>query len=391
MVITQRKGIGVVKEEGRGQWGKLGALFLGGLRHDVAGLRGKAGALELDGSVFDAKLLGGELLDGGEQAFAFVEMHVGNAGVKAEGVMAAAERPEMNIVDLLDAFDSEDGAGHLFDAQLRRTAFEKNVRGLTKNAEAGPEDQQADGEAEKRVDPLRAGQANEDRAANDGDIREGVAEIVNQDAAEIEVAAATDKSERDSAVDSQRGDGGPDHPAFDHFDRRAKTHDGFVAEPERKQDEDESIGEGSESAGAVIAVRFFAVGRALSPAHGQIRNPERGNIGKIMDGVVQQGDAVAENAADDFRDDQAERRGHGPPENRGAKRWMRMARVVVAMIMAMLVAIVVVMRTGIVRVATHAFILRVQGVESRPGEGLVGTLTRPLREYIDAPAKPLRP
>jgi len=63
----------------------------------------------------------------------------------------------------------------------------------------------------------------------------------------------------------------------------------------------------------------------------------------------------------------------------------------VSVVMAMTMAVVVVMRTMIVGVATHAFILRVREIEIRHSEGLVGSLTRLLREYIDAPAKPLRP
>ena len=36
--------------------------------------------------------------------FALVKMHVWDAGVEAKGVVAAAEGPEVNVVDFLDAF-----------------------------------------------------------------------------------------------------------------------------------------------------------------------------------------------------------------------------------------------------------------------------------------------
>ena len=102
--------------------------------------------------------------------FAFVKMHVWNAGMEAKRVVVAAERPDVNVVDFLDAVDGENGAGDVFDAQLARAAFEKDVRGFAQDADAGPQDEQADGETEKRVDPMGAGDVNDDRANDDGNI-----------------------------------------------------------------------------------------------------------------------------------------------------------------------------------------------------------------------------
>ena len=58
----------------------------------------------------------GQLFDRDEQAFAFVQMHVGDAGVEAEGIVPATEGPEVNVVDFLDAFDSEEGTSNGFNA-----------------------------------------------------------------------------------------------------------------------------------------------------------------------------------------------------------------------------------------------------------------------------------
>src|SRR3989442_1323133 len=56
-------------------------LFLGGGGHDVAGLGGEAGAFELDGDVVDGEGVVEFLADGGEDGFAFVHAHIGDAGV----------------------------------------------------------------------------------------------------------------------------------------------------------------------------------------------------------------------------------------------------------------------------------------------------------------------
>ena len=65
-------------------------LFFGGFGHDVAGFGGQASAFELHGGVFDVKLFCGDLTDGFHQTLAFVHVHVGNACVEAESIVAAA-------------------------------------------------------------------------------------------------------------------------------------------------------------------------------------------------------------------------------------------------------------------------------------------------------------
>ncbi len=57
-------------------------FFFEGFGHDVAGLGGEAGALELDGGVFNAEICGGFGLDGLQDAFAFVHVHVWKTGVQ---------------------------------------------------------------------------------------------------------------------------------------------------------------------------------------------------------------------------------------------------------------------------------------------------------------------
>src|SRR6267154_3710787 len=139
-------------------------LFLGGGGHDVAGLGGKAGAFELDGDVVDGERVVEFLADGGEDGFTFVHVHVGDAGVAAHGVVVAAEGPDVNVVNFVDAGDGEDGTSNLFHLQVLRTAFEQDVGGVTQNADAGPQNKEADGEAEDRVNPTEAGVMNGDGA-----------------------------------------------------------------------------------------------------------------------------------------------------------------------------------------------------------------------------------
>ena len=160
--------------------------------------------------------------------FALVKVHVWDARVKAKGVVAAAEGPEVNVVDFLHAFDGEDGAGDFLQAEFTRAAFEKDVRRFAQDADAGPQHKQSNGETEERIDPARAGNVNDHSADDDGDVRESITEIVDQDAAQIEIAAAADERESDAAVYGEGGNGSPDHPALNDGDGGAETLDGFI-------------------------------------------------------------------------------------------------------------------------------------------------------------------
>ena len=105
----------------------------------------------------DVEVLGGFFLDGGEDALAFVQVHVGDAGVQAQSVVISAEGPDVDVVNFVDTLDGEHGAGHVFNAAVAGAALQEYVGGFAEDADAGPEDQDADGEAEKRVDPMKSG------------------------------------------------------------------------------------------------------------------------------------------------------------------------------------------------------------------------------------------
>ena len=122
-----------------------GALFCGG-GHDIAGGGGEAGAFELDGGVADVEVGGALGLDRGEDALAFVHVHVGDAGVEAERVVVIAEGPDVYVVNFQDAVDREDGASYIFHGAIRGAAFEQDVCGVAQDTDAGPQDEQADGE-----------------------------------------------------------------------------------------------------------------------------------------------------------------------------------------------------------------------------------------------------
>ena len=177
------------------------------------------------------------------------------------------------------------------------------MRRFAQDADAGPQDQRTNPQAEEGIDPVRTGFANDDCADDDRDVGKAVAEIVNQDAPKIEVAARANERQGDAAVHRQSCHGGPHHPFFHDLHGRAQALDGFITEPERKQNQYKGVGKGGQRAGAMIAVSLLAVGGALGPAHRQIGDAESGNIGKVVDGIVEQRDAAAKNATENFSND----------------------------------------------------------------------------------------
>ncbi len=82
---------------------------------------GKAGAFELNGDVINGEAVVEFLADGDENKFAFVHVHIGNARVATERVVIAAERPDVDVVNFLDARNGENGAGDFFHLQILRT------------------------------------------------------------------------------------------------------------------------------------------------------------------------------------------------------------------------------------------------------------------------------
>jgi hypothetical protein len=85
----------------------------------------------------------------------------------------------------------------------------------------------------------------------------------------------------------------------------------------------------------MIAVGFFAVSGTLGVTHREIGDADRGDVGEIVDSVVQEGNAAAQDAAEDLCDYQTESGGHSPAKNGRSERRVGMACVVMTVVMRM--------------------------------------------------------
>ena len=81
--------------------------------------------------------------------------------VSGERREAAADRPDVQVVDLDNIRDGEHRLGDLVGRHLAWGDLEQDPRRLPQQDRAGPEDQTCNGEARKRIEPVPAGDENE--------------------------------------------------------------------------------------------------------------------------------------------------------------------------------------------------------------------------------------
>ena len=90
----------------------------------------------------------------------------------------------------------------------------------------------------------------------------------------------------------------------------AEAFERLIEKAERNQNQQDGVGECGQNAGALVAVSAFVVGRTRGPVQGNPGNQQRGNVGKIVEGVADQGDGMAQIAAQKLGDNQQQGRGH---------------------------------------------------------------------------------
>ncbi len=150
-----------------------------------------------------------------------------------------------------------------------------------------------------------------ERADENRDVRQGIAQIVQPHGANVQVAPSAMDRDRDAAIDRERKHRNPEHQARPDFDGIAKPRHGFVEQEDRDEFKQHRVNECREYTGAMISVRFLRCGRAQRHAHADPGNDQRGNIGEIVNGIADEGDRMAQVAGDELHGNQHERYGYG--------------------------------------------------------------------------------
>jgi hypothetical protein len=160
-----------------------------GLRRRGATMGGlAAGNFELDGGVSDLEALTQGALDIGQDIAALGHRHFGDGNVAGERVGLRTKAPDMKIVNVENAVDRGHGLTDLTKLEVARSAFEQDIERLANDTDGAPEDHCGDEDGEHRVDPGHARKKDGCATGDDCCGGERVAEHVEEDATDVDVA-----------------------------------------------------------------------------------------------------------------------------------------------------------------------------------------------------------
>ncbi len=239
-----------------------GVLFDGAGRVAAALGLGAVGGFELDGGVVDLEAMLQGVVDFLEDRAGLGEGAVADGDVAGESVGVGGEAPDVEVVDTEDAGDLLDGGADLGDLEALGGALEEDVEGLADDAGAGPEDEAGDDEGEDGVDPGEAGEEDASASGDDGGGGEGVAEHVEEDGTDVDVAGEAPEESGDGSVHEDAEGGNDHHDVGLDGDGRVQASDGGDGDPAGEDDEGEGVDEGGEDAGALVAEGLAVVGGA---------------------------------------------------------------------------------------------------------------------------------
>src|SRR5262249_6078577 len=206
--------------------------------------------LELNGGMADREAFGQHAVDAAQNGIAGRGRHVLDQDVAAQGVRAGTETPDVEVVNVEHAVDLPGGVGDVGEFHPARQALQQDVEGLADDIGGGVDDQKRDRDGEDRVDLLPAGGADHERADDDGDGAERVAEHVDEGAAHVEVVAARRaQGEHDGGVEDQTQPRYHDHDAFVYRLGRAQPEHRLIKDPDGEGAKRQGVDESGEHAG----------------------------------------------------------------------------------------------------------------------------------------------
>ncbi len=221
----------------------------------------------------------------------------------------------MEVVDVEDAFDRGHGFADFCEFERAGGAFEEDMEGFADDADRRPEDHGGDDEGEGGVDPREVGEEDGGAAEDDGCGGQGIAEHVEEDGADVDVAGEAPEKGGDGAVHQHTGGGDEHHEARLDGDGRGEAVEGGDGDPEGEHDQGEGVDKGGEDAGALVAEGFLVGGGAGLEVDGDEGEDDGEEVGEVVAGLGDEGERVGAEAEDKGGDDVEGGRGHGDFED----------------------------------------------------------------------------
>ena len=161
-----------------------------------------------------------------------------------------------------------------------------------------------------------AGIPDGDRACDDRDRADRIAEHVDEGAADIEVVLArAAEREHDARVQNQAQSGDHDHDRLLDRLRIPQAQRALVEDPAGQADQGQGIHERRQHARAVIAVRFDVVRRLVLQVEADRRQQQRPRIREVMAGVGEESERVGLDASPDLDENEQEGRHQRPAQD----------------------------------------------------------------------------
>ena len=265
-----------------------------------------AADLELDGGVGDVEAVAQGTVNGVEDRGALGDGHLGDGDVAGERVGGRAERPAVQVVDVEDAGDGCERGANIGQRDGAGRAFEQDIEGFADDGDGTPDNHTGDDEREDWVNPGHPGEQDACAAGDYCRGGEGVAEHVEEDAADVDVAGELPEKGGDGAIHQDSGGGDIHHDACVDGDRRVEAVDGRESDPGGEDDEGERVDEGGEDSGALVAEGFLVGGGAALEVDGDEGEGDGEHIRNVVARFGDEGEGVCADAEIKCRDDVAE-------------------------------------------------------------------------------------
>ena len=217
----------------------------------------------------------------------------------------------MEIVDVEDPSDRLHGVANRSELQVAWCALKENVERFADNADGTPEDHGGDDEGENGVDPRHAGEENSSAANDDGGGGESVAEHVEKDAADVDVAGEAPEESGYCAVHQDAGRSDVHHQPGLNGDGNGEAVDGLEGDPDRENDQGGGVDECREDTRALIAEGFLLGCRAGLEVDSDEGEEDCKEIAEVVAGFGDEGQGVGTEAEDESGDDVGEGQRHG--------------------------------------------------------------------------------
>jgi len=215
---------------------------------------------------------------------AFRWRNIGDGHMAGEGVALRTQTPDVEVVDVHDAFHRFHAGPDVIELDTAWRSFEENVEGFADDIEAGPEDEGSDDKRKHGVNPAMAGVEDGCATSDDGGGGEGVSCHVQEGAAQVNVAGHAPEECGDDAIHEDAGGGHPHHQPRLNGYGGAEAMDGLDHYPDGNEDQGRGVDECGEDAGALISERFGTVSWAGLKVDGYEAEKEGEEVGGVVTG-----------------------------------------------------------------------------------------------------------